>query len=47
MVERAFGTLKQHFHFYRSRYVEIRKVVAEFNLIAMVFNVKKSVKLMS
>ncbi len=45
IVERTFGTLKQHFHFYRSRYVGMRKVEAEFNLIAMAFNIKKAVRL--
>ncbi|MBI9113338.1 IS5 family transposase [Maridesulfovibrio ferrireducens] len=45
IVERSFGTLKQHFRFDRSRYVGIEKVEAEFNLVAMAFNIKKAVRM--
>jgi len=42
-VERAFGTLKRGYGFFRTRYLGIPKVELEFLLNAMTFNLKKAV----
>jgi IS5 family transposase len=42
-VERAFGTLKRGYGFYRARYLGRAKVELEFLLNAMAFNLKKAV----
>ena len=42
-VERAFGTLKRGYGFFRTRYLGIPKVELEFLLNAMAFNLKKAV----
>jgi len=42
-VERAFGTLKRGYGFFRSRYLGLAKVELEFLLNAMAFNLKKAV----
>ncbi|WP_369334278.1 transposase [Solidesulfovibrio aerotolerans] len=42
-VERAFGTLKRGYGFFRTRYMGIPKVELEFLLNAMAFNLKKAV----
>ena len=42
-VERAFGTLKRGYGFYRARYLGWAKVELEFLLNAMAFNLKKAV----
>ncbi len=46
IVERAFGTLKRGYGFCRSRYVGQAKVEGEFHIIAMAFNLKKTVHLL-
>lgn len=45
VVERAFGTLKRGYDFFRSRYVGQAKVTGEFHILAMAFNLKKVVRL--
>lgn len=45
IVERAFGTLKRGYDFFRSRYVGRDKVEGEFHILAMAFNLKKAVRL--
>lgn len=45
IVERAFGTLKRGYDFFRSRYVGQAKVEGEFHILAMAFNLKKAVRL--
>ena len=45
IVERAFGTLKRGYAFFRSRYVGREKVEGEFHILAMAFNLKKAVRL--
>ena len=45
IVERAFGTLKRGYEFFRSRYVGQAKVEGEFHILAMAFNLKKAVRL--
>ena len=42
-VERAFGTLKRGYGFFRARYLGLAKVELEFLLNAMAFNLKKAV----
>lgn len=42
-VERAFGTLKRGYGFFRARYLGTAKVELEFLLNAMAFNLKKAV----
>lgn len=42
-VERAFGTLKRGYGFFRTRYLGLAKVELEFLLNAMSFNLKKAV----
>jgi transposase, IS5 family len=42
-VERAFGTLKRGYGFFRTRYLGKSKVELEFLLNAMAFNLKKAV----
>jgi len=42
-VERAFGTLKRGYGFFRTRYLGIPKVELEFLLNAMAFNLRKAV----
>ncbi|MGE4538377.1 MAG: transposase [Desulfovibrio sp.] len=42
-VERAFGTLKRGYGFFRARYLGQAKVELEFLLNAMAFNLKKAV----
>ena len=41
-VERAFGTLKRGYGFFRARYLGLAKVELEFLLNAMAFNLKKA-----
>ncbi|QLA19015.1 IS5 family transposase [Desulfolutivibrio sulfoxidireducens] len=41
-VERAFGTLKRGYGFFRTRYLGVPKVELEFLLNAMAFNLKKA-----
>lgn len=41
-VERAFGTLKRGYGFFRARYLGMAKVELEFLLNAMAFNLKKA-----
>ncbi len=45
IVERAFGTLKRGYDFFRSRYIGQAKVEGEFHILAMAFNLKKAVRL--
>lgn len=45
VVERAFGTLKRGYGFFRSRYIGQAKVEGEFHILAMAFNLKKAVHL--
>ena len=45
IVERAFGTLKRGYNFFRSRYVGRDKVEGEFHILAKAFNLKKTVRL--
>jgi transposase, IS5 family len=42
-VERAFGTLKRGYGFFRTRYLGMSKIELEFLLYAMAFNLKKAV----
>lgn len=42
-VERAFGTLKRGYGFFRARYLGRAKVELEFMLNALAFNLKKAV----
>ena len=42
-VERAFGTLKRGYGFFRARYLGLARVELEFLLNAMAFNLKKAV----
>ena len=42
-VERSIGTLKRGYHFYRMRYIGLKKGNMEFLLNAMAFNLKKAV----
>lgn len=42
-VERSIGTLKRGYHFYRMRYIGLKKGNMEFFLNAMAFNLKKAV----
>jgi IS5 family transposase len=43
IVERGFGTLKQHYKFNATRYLGIEKTNQQFHLNAMAFNIKKAV----
>lgn len=45
IVERSFGTIKLHYKFNRASYIGIEKVEAEFTLIAMAHNLKKSLRI--
>ena len=42
-VERAFGTFKRGYGFFRARYLGVAKVELEYLLNAMAFNLKKAV----
>ena len=42
-MERAFGTIKRGYGFFRARYLGLAKVELEFLLYAMAFNLKKAV----
>jgi transposase, IS5 family len=42
-VERASGTLKRRYGFFRTRYLGMPKVELKFLLNAMAFNLKKAV----
>ncbi len=46
-IERAFGTLKQGYGFYRTKYLGIAKTKGQFFILALAFNLKKASKFKS
>lgn len=44
VVERGFGSMKLHYDFSRASYIGTKKVEAEFLLIAMAHNIKRSLR---